>query len=258
MHTHVYRYAIAICLVGLLVGGYLLYRAESSGSFDERLQTAIQAVQGLRSYEMTVDTATVVSARAMRISGLYRLDYEGKRYGSFATTTLFTPELSKHEQSHTFSLQNLAVGDSVYVKIETDSPLLKKTIPNGPEWHRLPAASIPPQYQNIAVAGPFLDTLAILGNGGAYLTLTGKPTDLSVGTTTYHSYRFRVSKEGQLVEGGTLRSLVQRIATGTVDVLIDDTPSVRGVLVHGDNYESTTTILSVNTPFIIPSPAVEE
>ena len=101
-------------------------------------------------------------------------------------------------------------------------------------------------------------SLAILGSHGTYLSLRGEPRDLPLASSTVHVYTFVLSKKAAAVTGGTLKSLIQRIATGTVEVFIDDAASVKSIVVNGDGYNSTSTILSVNTPVMIETPAQVE
>ncbi len=258
MKKQALMFIVPVAVAGIFIGGYVLYNTILSGAFDDRLQEALQSVQDPRSYEMLVETETQVSDRTINIAGLYRLDFEQRRFGSYATTTLIAPELPPKERTNSFTLENVAVGTDVYVKIETESALLRKTIPHSPEWRHFTDTTIPRQFTNIAVSGPVLDSLALLGGNGSYLSLMQKPTEIRIGSSTYHVYTFRLSKKARSVVGGTLQSLMGRIATGTVDVLVDDARSVRGLVVHGDNYVSTTTIMSVNTPVLIPIPSESE
>lgn len=252
MNTRVLLSIILVGAVGLSVGIYFAYRHDPSAALDERVTKALESTQTPRMYEMRVDTETTVSGRSMRISGLYRLNFETKSFGSYGTTTLFTPDLP--QKSHTFSLDNVSIGDDIYVRIDTKSPLLQKTIPYSPAWRHFTAASIPPQFKNIAVSGPVLDTLALLGEGGSYLAATQPVRDTQFGSSTVHVYSFGLSKKARKVQGGTLQPLIERIASGTVELLVDDTPAVRGVVVRSDNYVSTTTILSVNSPLTVGAP----
>ena len=248
----------AFALVVLISGAYLLYERGFAPSFDKRLQAALVGVQAPHTYVMLDETHTRVSDRSIDIYGLYSLDFDGNSYSTVSTTTLVLPDGNPPKNVHVFTLQHRAIGDDIYVKIETKSPLLMKTIPHSPEWKHFKNAAIPERFVDIAVPGPILDNLSLLGKNGAYLSLRGKPTDITAASTTYHVYSFTLSKKTAEVTTGPLKSLIDMIATGTVDIWVDDTPSVRIMRTSGDNYTATSTIISVNTPLFITPPASVE
>lgn len=248
----------AISVAGLLAGGFFVYRLKFGTGFDERLISALSELQSLHTYEMLDETHATLPGRAIDIVGLYGLDFDAHRYSAVSTTTLTLLDEPGPRNQHTFTLQHRAIGDDVYVQIGTESPLLQKSIPYGPEWKHFPKSAIPDRFIDIAVPGPILDNLSLLGKNGTYLSLIGTPTDLSSGSTTYRVYTFTLSKKTTEVTTGPLKSLIDMIATGTVDVWVDDTPRVRVLLIKGVDYTATSTILSVNTPVDIPAPPASE
>ncbi len=248
----------AIAAAGVLVGGYYLYQAKRSGFFDARLQSALEAVEGLRSYEAQVDTSTALSDRTIAVSGLYRLDFDANRYGSYATTTLTIPTEKPSKRSHAFTFQNISIGNEIFVRIDTDSQLLRQTIPHDARWHRFSADSIPQEFTDIAVSGPVLDNLALLSKRGRYLSLNAAPAERMYENHRYYVYEFSLSNEASEVQGGTLQSLIQRIGDGHVFVWINEQSQVQLMTFSGENYFSTTTIQSVNTPVNVATPEVLE
>ncbi len=248
------------CLVvaGLIVSGYLFYTGGLSGLWDKRLQKALNAVQSPHSYEMFDTTHATLSGRTIDIVGLYTLDLDARRFQSVSTTTLTLLDERAPKNTHSFTLQHRSIGDDVYVLIDTASPLLRKTIPYSSAWQHFKADAIPERYVDIAVPGPILDNLALLGSGGGYLSPSGKTSDRTMASTTYHVYPFRLSPKTAEVTVGPLKSLIDLIATGTVEVWVDDTPSVRMMHISADGYVSTTTILGVNTPLEVTAPTSSE
>lgn len=249
---------VLVCIAGLLALGVVLYYKPFSSAFDARLQAALTGVQGLHSYEMQDETRAILPAHIIEINGRYRLNFDAQRYESVSTTTLTMLEVRPPTNVHTFTLQHRSIADDIYVRIQTDSPVLQKTIPYGPQWRHFKSNAIPDRFIDIAVAGPILDNLALLRENGAYLSPTGAPVDISVASTTYHVYSFTLSKKATLVPDGPVRGLIDFIATGTIDVWIDDVPSVRAMRINGSTYVSTSTFSKVNTPLDISPPSVSE
>lgn len=245
-------------IVGLLGAAFMFYRGGFSASFDTRLKTALSEVQGVHSYEMYDETHATLPAHTIDITGRYSLNFETQRYESVSTTTLTMLDERPPENVHTFTLQHRSLSDDIYVRIQTDSPLLKKTIPHGPEWRHFKANAIPDRFIDIAVAGPILDNLALLREEGAFLSQTGSPAEITVASSTYHVYTFTLSKKAAEVRDGPVKGLVDFIATGTIDVWIDDTPSIREMHINGPSYISTSTFSNVNTPLDIVPPASSE
>jgi hypothetical protein len=99
-----------------------------------------------------------------------------------------------------------------------------------------------------------LHNLALFSGNGKYLRLSAKPETFDIGGENLALYRFTLSPLITEVEGGTLESLIQRIGSGEVFVVIDDTPRIRRIAIYGENYISTTTITSLNgaVPIEIP------
>ncbi len=241
--------------IGILYARNILW---GTPQLDTRMHTALLGVQALTTYEMEVETSATVSLRPLAILGRYQLDFKNDRFGSFTTTTLMVPGEDEKLYAHTFTLQNISTGNDIYVKIETESPLLKKTIPHSPVWQHLNRSAIPSLFKDIAVEGPMLNTLALFANSGSYIRLVEKPFSYQVDGATFYRYRFELSELAKDVSGGTLKSLIDRIGRGTVDVWIDESPAIRFVVVRGESYVSTSSILRINTPVDIPTPSTQK
>ncbi len=241
--------------IGLLFSYQTLIGAPK---LDSRMLSALQSVQVLSAYEMQVETKTVYSDRLIAVLGLYKLNFRDNSYASLATTTLTIPENRPGHREHTFSLQNISVNNDVYVKIETDSELLKENIPHSPLWRHFTKETIPPQFNDIAVSGPVLDNLQLFSGNAKYLRLAKKPEEFLIEGSPFFRYTFELSEAASTIEGGTLKSLVARIGRGEVEVWLDATPEIRVITVKGDNYVSTTTILSVNKELRVDAPATGE
>ncbi len=249
---------IPITALTIVAGAFLLYRHAIAPAYDERLQTALNEVQGLHSYEMQDDTHAEMEQRTIDISGLYRLDFDAHRYGSIATTTLTLLDMRPPKNTHVFTLEHLSLNDDVYVKIQTTSALLRKTIPYGAKWRHFKAEAIPERFVDIAVPGPILDNLALLGQNGSYLSLIGKSTLHTIASTTYSVYTFTISKKSTTKATGPLKALIGIISTGTVDVWVDEGAHIRMIHFLSDGYVATSTILRVNTPEVFATPTNTE
>ncbi len=251
-------FSIGITLVAAtLIGvGYSYVLLTAPPKLDNRMLSALKAVQALGSYEMAVETRTRFSDRDMTVSGTYLLDLRNERYASLATTTLQIPNARGRIESHSFTLENISIGDDVYLRIDTESPLLRESIPYSAEWRQFTGGTIPAEFTDIAVHGPVLNNLALFSGNGKYLRLLEKPQEFVIEGVRLFRYRFELSDTASDVSGGTLRSLLNRIGRGSVDVWLDETPAVRVMTVHGENYVSTTTVIGVNTPLQISAPAI--
>lgn len=254
MKNRILWIVLALAVAALSYGGLIAYRGLVSKGFDTRLTQALAGVQDARMYTMQDDTHAEVAGRTIDISGVYRLDFDTRRFGADSTTTLTILEDKPSRNKHSFTLSHRAIGDDVYVKIDTKSTLLQKTIPYGPTWRHFNANAIPDRFIDIAVPGAIFDNLALLGDKGAYLTLLNEPVEYTVASTTYHVYSFTLSQKSRDVTNGPLRALMDLIATGTVSVWIDDIPAVRILQIHGPSYEATSTILNVNSPVEVVAP----
>lgn len=244
--------SLALMAAGIL--GYAAMRRETRPRFDPPLETAIQAVQSLDSYAALVDTKTALSDRTIEVRGLYLLDYRAQAYASYATTTLSgVPGI---DEKPSFSLANVAVGDDVYVKIDTASPVLKGQIPHSRQWRHFKKDAIPEPFREIAVAGPVLDNLALFREKGAYIEVQSS-TSTTLRDEPVFMYSVVLSPKARSVRGGTLETLIRRIGAGTVEIYVSSSTLARTV-VHGDNYVSTTTFLSFNSPLGIEAPRLNE
>ncbi len=248
----------SVLLVCTLLSAYYLYPGNDGGVTDARLQAALSAVQSPRTYEVIVETATDLSDRTINVLGLYRLDFETNRFGSYATTTLTIPTEKPANRSHAFTFINLSMANDIYVWINTNSAFLQKTIPHSGTWRHFQKDAVPTHFKDIAVSGPVLDNLALLGKDGSYLSLSGPPIERTYAGESFFVYEFTLSKEAARVVGGTLEPLMRRIGTGHVFVWVDDTSHVRMMTFSGENYSSTTTVLTVNNPVEINAPILTE
>lgn len=212
---------------------------------DPLLAASIGKVAENRAYLQHVETKTVVSDRDIRVVGDYMINHTYSEYASRATTTLSIPEEGGLTTEHQFTLTNIAIGDDVYSKIETESELLKKTIPHSTAWRRLKRDEIPPELNNIAIPGPILDNLKILSNKGIYLVVLKKQEEEVEGYGELVRYTLKLSKETP--EEGTLGSVLQRIGSeGLVDLWIQESTSEpRIIRFENNSYHSTTTIITM-------------
>jgi hypothetical protein len=258
MKNRILWIVLILAAAALSYGGFIAYRGLVSKGFDTRLTQALEGVQNPHTYVMQDDTHAAVAGRYIDISGLYRLDFDNRRFGADSTTTLTILEDKPPRNTHSFTLAHRSIGDDIYVKIDTQSKLLQKTIPYGTTWRHFKANAIPERFVDIAVPGAILDNVALLGNNGAYLSPLGEPVDKALASSTYHVYSFTLSKKALEVQGGPLRALIDLIATGTVALWLDDTPSVRMIQISGPSYAATSTILGVNTTIEVTAPEAAE
>ncbi len=247
-----------LVLSGFVAGGYFFLEYRFQSSFDANLRRALKAVQKPHTYEVAVETSTALSGRYIDVLGLYRLDFDADRYASYATTTITNPQEKPPNNRQSFTLQNLSIGDDIFVKIETDSPQLKKTIPQSPQWQHFQSTTIPEQFKGIAIDGPVLDSLSLLSKRGAYLSLEGAPAMREFASSTFRVYMFKLSGKNPSSGGGTLQSLMGHIGTGTVSIWLNESDSVHLIHMQGEGYSSTTTVLSINIPLYLAAPQIEE
>jgi len=205
------------------------------------MMRVLEAIPSVTTYDQQIETRTTVSGRTLDIAGNYAVDYPDHAYAAYSTTTLVIDGVP-----HSFTHANIAVGDDVYLRIDTDDPLLARSINRIPFWTHYTAGKIPPQLSGIAIAGPIEDTLQILGANGAYLHL------IRHSGTHYTFVLSGISPK----DGGALTALMTRIATGTVDVWIDPAhDTVTQIVFTSLPFVSTSTITQVNAPLTITPPA---
>ena len=169
-----------------------------------------------------------------------------------STTTIVIPELKN--QSHSFTLQNISIGDDVYSKITTSSSLFQKTIPVSPNWRHFKENAIPAKLADIAVAGPILDNSLLFSQSGKYISFVGKKR-INLKGRPVDVYDFTLSGAEKNVPLA-LDSLMKRIgAEGHITIFIDfETKSALFFTLGNSSYHSTTTLISLDTPLSITPP----
>ncbi len=246
---------LLLAVIGLAVAEYADRKAHE---FDEPLIKTLEGIRSIQSYSQYVDTTTVVSDRPLRVFGWYIVDHGTRSYATFSTTTLRVPDGVLGAGNHDFTHDNIAIGDTVYVKIDTDSEFLKPSINDSHEWHRFERDRIPETYKNIAIAGPILDNLRIFANNAAHLELVKKYGLETVGLEQLRHYRFKL--KSVVPDESTVGALAERLGSeGTIDIWIDDDSStIRRMYFARDPYTSTTTLSAFNeVPVITPPIAFE-
>ncbi len=237
----------AIGLLFLGLGAWLLHLITQSAQVaaDVPMQKALARVPSIHSYTQYVETQTKVDDRRLQIVGVYSVDTEQKQYASYSTTTLF---IGSDPRAHTFVHQNIAIGDDVYLKIETADPALQASIQTTKSWQSFKSNAIPKNFTSIAIAGPLQDNIEVLGKNGAYLVPVASFGAVQWGAESLLRYTFRLSQKAFAVSDGPLNSLVLRVGhTGTVDVWIDPKNfAVRYLVFANVPYLSTTTITNIN------------
>jgi len=238
-----FLYKVLLAGAGLCVGiGLALYWFAAHRGPDAAMQRVFKEIPTITTYSQTIETQTLYSGELLAISGIYEVDYPHKAYAAYSTTTLFA---SIDNKPHAFTTDEITIGDNVYAKIDTTDPLLKPTIKRIPTWQHFSATSIPAQFTGAVIAGPIEDTLQILSDNGAYLSLIKQAGP---------HYTFKLSGVSPK-EDGPLMALLSRVATGTVEVWIDpQTTQVQELVFTNYPFVSTTTISDINALLPITAP----
>jgi hypothetical protein len=256
--SYIVRGLGVLLIILLLWFGVAEYTARKAHEFDEPLVKTLAKIETIKSYSQYVDTSTIVSERPLRVFGWYLVNHANRSYAAFSTTTLRIPQGTQGAGSHDFTHDNIAIGNTVYVKIDTDSDFLKPSINDSHEWHRFSSDEIPEAYKNIAITGPILDNLRIFANNAEHLELIKKYGLESLDGRTLRHYRFKL--KSSVPKDTTVGALAERLGDeGTLDIWIDDAQSTieRMLFAHGP-YTSTTTLSDFNEePQIIPPPGFE-
>lgn len=221
---------------------------------DSLLLRVFERINTITSYTQSVETEITLSDRTLIVRGEYYLNGPENSFESIATTTLRIPVGAKDEE-HSFTLRNISIGDQVYSRIETQSPVLRETIPHSPEWRHFTKGQIPEAFADIAVSGPILDNLLLFSQSGVYLRLLESHGEEALGDERFARYSFVLSESIPRL-GGTLGTLVGRIGdSGRVDIWIDPaSATLKQAVFTGENYHSTTTFFSMNIPRMITAP----
>lgn len=247
---------VGLCaLIAILITAYALfeYIDRKAHEFDEPLIKTLEHMATVQSYSQYVDTTTVVSERPLRVYGWYHVDHNKRSYAAFSTTTLTVPGGIQGAGKHDFTHDNIAIGDTVYVKIDTESEFLKPSINDSHQWQRFQKDSIPEQYKNIAVTGPILDNLRIFAGDAEHLELVRKYGLETVDGEALRRYRFIL--KSSVPKESTVGALQQRLGNeGTIDIWIEDaTHTITRMIFSHPPYTSTTTLSNLNSlPTIVP------
>ncbi len=233
--------------LGILFLFWLLHYISSRDQLlDSPIQKALAQIPLVTSYAQDIQTETKIDTKSLVITGLYINDYKSNTYLSYSTTTLI---VAGDPNPHLFTHQNISIGETVYLRVQTQDLLLKNSIQGTPQWQKFKNSSIPQKFANIAIAGPIQDNLSLLSQNGAYLILHKKYGLVHFKDETLLRYTFSLSKNIATIPEGPLRAVVGRIGSGTIDVWIDPQNfQVRYLLFTNTPYISTTTISNINTP----------
>lgn len=242
----------------VIVGVIARYFATLPPKLDGPILRVLEQIAYIDSYTQIVETEVTFPSRLLQISGTYYNNEAEGRFATLSTTTLSMLDQPDDLRSHSFTHENIAIENDIYTRIQTDSPILRKSIKNGKEWWHFHKGSIPKPFENIAIAGPILDSLMLLSEGGKYITLLEKHGVDLWGDKKLLRYTFKTSNITPSVDGA-LKALVARIGKdGTIDVWIDETePTVKYLVFKNDGYHSTTTISGINNPHLIAPPPTE-
>lgn len=247
----------ALVVVSVLSASVTYYFLTKKPEIDAPMTAVLQKVSEADVYTQFVETEFVVGMRHFAIKGTYRNNSTEGRYESVSTTTLMFLD-SPSEPLHSFTLHNISVGNEIYTKLETESELLKKTVPLSKEWQRFTRGAVPDAFADIAVSGPVLDNIRILDKEGMYLALTESPYDETWGEETLRRYHFVLSDAAEAKVGGTLETLFARVGDGSVDVWIDaQAGEVRYIRFENPPYYSTTTLSFGNSLPAIAAPSMD-
>lgn len=228
----------------------------SKPPFDATLERAFEVASSIGAHTEIVDTHVIVSDRILYIEGTYESNKALDAYAAYSTTTILLPDLPVNNQSHTFTHQNISIGNDVYTKIETESPVLLSSIPASPQWRHFTRSAIPREFADIAVPGPIIENLRLLDQGGTYLRLIQARGEEVLGSTTLRRYELELSGKKT---SGNLQTVMDRIGKGRIDLWIDESTSLPYMMVfRGPGYFATTTISLLNSgPITAPSSTPE-
>lgn len=246
---------VAIVLLWIGISEYIDRQAHE---FDAPLIAALEKVSTIQSYVQYVDTSTVVSDRPLRVYGWYTVDHTNRTYSAFSTTTLQVPEGIQGAGGHDFTHDNIAIGDTVYVKVDTKSEFLKPSINDSHEWQRFDRNDIPDPYKNIAIAGPILDNLRVFANSAEHLELIRKFGLETIEDKILRHYRFKL--KSIVPKESTVGALSERLGSaGIIDIWTDDeTATIQRMVFTNEPYTSTTSLSSFNTaPPTTPPPGFD-
>jgi hypothetical protein len=233
-----------VLLFGVIILGIIgigIFESRRSPTLDERVRTPLRELGLDRTYAMKVETHTILGDRELFIEGIYRIDAPAESYASEATTTLRILETG---ETHAFSLRNVSLGDTVYVSVSTESPLLSRTLPLTEGWRSFESAAIPAAFVGIAVHGPILDTALLFGEDVAHLEFVEKREGEG-------RYTFKLA-EPDARKGGALQTIFERVGeNGRINVFFKD-ERVSHFVLSGSEYTSTTTLIRETSRILPP------
>jgi hypothetical protein len=248
-----YGLIVGATVLVILVVAFYGYKYSNIGSrlgLDPVARGIMDQAGIVRSYQAKVVTRAELSDRVVEINGTYTVDTPRERYGAISTTSLTIPGVS---ESHVFTLENISIGENIYTRLQTNSPLIRQNMPETNGWRNFTSKTIPENFSGIAIRGSISDNLLLLSEQGKYLQfLINVGNDDSFGKTFFR-YRFKLSSNSP-PPNSTLESIFNRITKdGTIDVWIDlDNKSLVALLFANDSYRSTTTIMHLlDVPEII-------
>lgn len=246
--TYIYSGVAILSVVGAGAFFWMTTRPE----FDTDLQRAFAHASAIHAYTQEDITSTEISERLLRIEGIYRNDSRTGRYASIATTTIRIPE----EGEHSFSLENISLGDDVYTRVSTDSPLLKQQLAFDAAWHRFRRDAIPAEFVNVAISGPIMDHLTLFSDGGNRLDIVDGPI-ADAEDARMRVYSFRLAEDARSGAGGTLATLLERIGGGSIRIWIDEEDAIHRIAIDNGSFHSTTTLSRFNEPVPHEPPTIE-
>ncbi len=228
-------------IFAIIIVGFL--EARKGAELDELVRDTLRQLGMNRTYGMRAETRVDIGDRILSIDGTYRIDTPAKSYSSNSRTTLTVKNTG---ETHSFTLQNISLGEKVYVSVSTDSPLLRQTLPLTEGWRSFDSRAIPEEFVGIAVYGPILDNTRIFADEGAHLTFLEKKVEDSG-----EQYVFKLSNPRDEI-GGTLQTLFERIGSeGRVFVWLRE-GRVSHFVFTGKDYVSTTTLMGGELDPITP------
>jgi hypothetical protein len=243
---------LALAGVGI-VGSLLLLLHPLTPSSDIRLtpqaQHTLSALGKLTGYELRIETSNSFPDKTLSIEGTYGFDHPAFSFSADSTTTITT---TADAVPRSFSLKHMVFSDDLYTAIASEDPLLARMVPVTRGWQHFKAGSVPRHLTAIATHGPIVDPLLPFRTVGVVFTPLTEPTKGVFSSTTATMYRTAFSAHGTVPSA--LRTLEERLgATGTVDIYFNEEETeVLGITFKGPTYYSTTTILKVSPPALLP------
>jgi hypothetical protein len=245
MHTKAVLALFVLALISLSIYGYSYVKNQQDKAFIEQVFSSVESID---SYVQRVETELTVAERTVTIQGVYKNDRGKSAYASESTTTVQVPGSSSLFR---FSTENIALDNRVYVRVRADEGT-PTTVP-ADVWHTFDFASIPKEFETLAIPGPVLDNLLLFSEGGRYLRLeSAQGADTTFGV---NALRYRFSASGVKPETPSpLTVLLERIGPGTIDVWVGASSTLEALVITNPPYYSTTTLSDFNNPLGIAAP----